>query len=214
MIAVRLTVPFACWRKAHARELVESEVLPPPATCYGALLSFVGEWDRRRHTGARVSAGLLNTPSTATVLRTFWQIKSDATPQGNGQNAGPDYHQLVTQSDLLLFCDSRDEQGAGPTLEERVRRAFRAPETVQRSGGWSLGESSHLINDAWLLEDRALPRSCRTFVQRERGRHTLAVWVDHVGFAGTHRVLGDLVAIDHMPTVDELPRIEPRASSG
>ena len=211
MIAVRLTVPFACWRKAHARELVESELLPPPATCYGALLSFVGEWDRRRHIGARVSAGLLNTPTKATVLRTFWQIKKAIEGQGNASNAGPDYHQLVTQADLLLFCDSRDERNSEATLEERVRRAFREPESVQRSGGWALGESSHLINDAWLIEGAALPSACSAFVQRERGAHTLAVWVDHVGFAGTNRVLGDLVSIDAMPAIDELPRVEPKS---
>jgi CRISPR-associated protein Cas5t len=211
VIAVRLTVPFACWRKAHARELVESEVLPPPATCYGALLSFVGEWNRRRHIGARVTAGRLHVSEKATVLRTFWQIKKESVAQGNGPNAGPDFHQLMVQSDLVIFCDSRDEVRSGPTLEARVRAAFNDPKSVERSGGWSLGESSHLVNDAWLLDDAKPPRECETFVLRDRGRHTLGVWVDHVGFTDTHRVLGELVPLDAAPAVDELPRIGPRS---
>ena len=48
MIGLKVTVPVACFRKGFAREFWETEELPPPATCYGFLLSFVGETDRRR----------------------------------------------------------------------------------------------------------------------------------------------------------------------
>ena len=53
MLGLHVTVPVACFRRGLAREYLETEQLPPPATCYGFLLSLVGEVDRRRHLGAR-----------------------------------------------------------------------------------------------------------------------------------------------------------------
>src|SRR6476661_8866257 len=55
MLGVRVTVPVACFRKGLAREYLETEPLPPPATCYGFLLSLVGETNRQRHIGCRVA---------------------------------------------------------------------------------------------------------------------------------------------------------------
>ena len=59
MLALEVTVPVACFRKGFAREFWETEDLPPPATCYGFLLSLVGERDRRRHIGVGVCHALL-----------------------------------------------------------------------------------------------------------------------------------------------------------
>lgn len=207
MIGVRLSVPIACWRKAHARELLETEVIPPPATCYGALLSLVGESDLERHVGARVSAGLFNAPTRSTVLRTLWRIKDPALGQGNKKNARPDFQQLVVGADLLVLCDSSGERRA-PTLEDRVRSAFSSPEAIQRFGGWCLGESTHLINDAWLLDALTLPSVCQVFVCDDQGDVTLPVWVDHVGTRGTRYVVGSLVAMESMPEGGRLPRID------
>jgi CRISPR-associated protein Cas5t len=209
MIGLRLTVPMACWRKAHARELLETEVLPPPATCYGALLSLVGETERKRHIGCRVTSGLLNAPAVSTVLRTLWRIKDKKTPQGNGNNARPDFQQLVLEAELMIWCDSRDETSSGERLEERVTRAMRSPETVERFGGWSLGESTHLINDASLAAGGAPPRRCRAFLQDAGGAVTLPVWVDHVGTDGTQYAVGDLREIDSAPSFGQLPMIMP-----
>lgn len=207
MIAIRLTVPFACFRKAHARELVESELLPPPATCYGALLSLVGELDRERHLGARVSAGLWNAPVLNRVLRTFWQIKTKSVPQGTGNNMGPDYQELVTQAEIAIFCDSAMEAHPAEGLEGRVRLAFRDPARIERFGGWSLGESTHLINDAYLLEEKALSAPCRVFLEGGARTLTLPVWVDHVGAAGTRYAVGELKDILGMPPVERLPSV-------
>ena len=43
MLGLKVTVPVACFRKGFAREFWETEELPPPATCYGFLLSLVGK---------------------------------------------------------------------------------------------------------------------------------------------------------------------------
>ena len=75
MLGVYVSVPVACFRKGLAREYLETEPVPPPSTCYGFLLSLVGEEKRERHIGARITATLLNHPVTSTVLRTVWRLK-------------------------------------------------------------------------------------------------------------------------------------------
>ncbi len=207
MIGLHLTVPIACWRKGHARELLETERLPPPATCYGALLSLVGEADRERHRGCRVTAGLLNEPAESVVLRTLWQIKKRDVAQGHGPNAGPDFQQLLVGADLVVFCDSRDETEPSNGLESRVTRAMQAPGGVERFGGWSLGESTHLINDAHLLAGAALPSECLVFLVDPRGTVTMPIWVDHVGTAGTRYAVGRLERLAVAPAVTQVPQV-------
>ncbi len=207
MIALRLTVPIACWRKGRAREFLESEVLPPPSTCYGALLSLVGEEDRERHRGCRVTAGLLADPARSTVLRTLWRIKDKATPQGVGENARPDFQQLLVGADLVIWCDSGEETDAAKGLERRVEAAIRDPSTVERFGGWSLGESTHLVNDAWVLAGGVPPATCGTFLLDPSASVTLPVWVDHIGTAGTRYAVGRIEAVSRRPDVERIPRI-------
>lgn len=208
MIGLRITVPIASWRRPHAREFLETEVVPPPATCYGALLSLVGEVDRRRHVGCRVTAGLLNAPAVSTVLRTLWRIKSKKDSQGNNENARPDFQQLVVGADLMVWVDSTGEaNGAG--LEQRVRSAMREPGEVDRFAGWCLGESTHLINDAWLIDDAVPPGPCRMFLVDPEGALTLPRWVDHVGFTETRFTVGDLVERNAAPELSRLPVISP-----
>jgi CRISPR-associated protein Cas5t len=208
MIGIRLRIPIACWRKAHARELIETEILPPPATCYGALLSLVGETERERHIGCRVTSGLLNEPRVSTILRTSWRVKDKKIPQGTGENARPDFQQLVIDADLVIWCDSSDEEASGDRLETRVEGALRRPASVERFGGWSLGESTHLVNDASLLGgDGDPPGDCRTFVVDDGGTLTLPVWVDHVGTIRTRYAVGTLRALSHAPERRLVPRI-------
>jgi CRISPR-associated protein Cas5t len=86
MLGVYVTIPVVCFRKGLAREYLETEILPPPSTCYGFLLSFVGETDRTRHIGCRVTAALLSQPEKSVVLRTAWRIKSRQLAMGAGNN--------------------------------------------------------------------------------------------------------------------------------
>lgn len=208
MIALHVTIPVACWRRGWACEFLETELLPPPSTCYGALLSLVGEEDRERHRGCRVTAGLLNTPGRSTILRTLWRIKTRDKPQGTGENARPDLQELLTQSDLLIFCESAEECGGRPHLEERVVAALTEPSKHERYGGWSLGESSHLIDQAhFLWGGEPLPGPCRTFLEREEGELTLPVWVDHVGSEGTRYACGTLELLTSWPDARRIPKI-------
>jgi CRISPR-associated protein Cas5t len=213
MLGVYVTVPIACFRKGLAREYLETEVLPPPATCYGALLSLVGETDRRSHVGVRVCPVLLNEPALSVVLRTVWRVKSR--PLGSPGNTRPDYQQLLSPVQLLLWLDSSQETGP-KLLEDRVRRALERPGQVTRSGGLSLGESTHLVDEVCLFEARDarfahLPEEGRAFLLADRGRITLPVWVDHVGSSGTNYVTGDLVRRPLTPPpAEQMPQILPK----
>ena len=208
MLGVYVTVPVACFRNGRAREFLQTDPLPPPATCYGFLLSLVGETDRHVHVGCRVAPVLLNEPKTSVVLRTVWRVKFRQL--GHPQNTRPDYQQLLTDVKLVVWLDSSEEQGTA--LEDRVRNALAHPAGVSRFGGLSLGESSHMVDDVSLFErvSATLPNEGCAFLTNPQGRLTLPVWVDHVGSAGTRYVTGNL---EKMPLVspppDRMPRISP-----
>ena len=210
MLGLRVTVPVACFRKGLAREYLETEQLPPPATCYGFLLSLVGETDRRRHIGCRISPVILNKPDLSVVLRTVWRVKSK--PLGSSGNTRPDFQQLLTGVELVLWLDSADETPNVLTLEQRIDDAVfkKRFADISRFGGLSLGESTHLVDDVTAFHPDAKQQG-RAFVLRERGRMTLPVWVDHVGSKGTNFVTGDLVEMPlSSPNRNELPKIEPK----
>ena len=192
MLGLYVTVPVACWRRGLAREYLETEPLPPPATCYGFLLSLVGEEDRERHRGARVTAGLLSRPARSRVLRTLWRVKSRKIAPGVGRNARPDYQELLTGARLAVWVDGGDEPGP-LTLEDRVRAALADPASVTRYGGLSLGESTHLIDEVSPLADAHLGDGALAFLLDPAGHVTLPVWVDHVGSKGTVYATGSLV---------------------
>jgi CRISPR-associated protein Cas5t len=206
MLGVYVTVPVACFRKGMAREYLETEPLPPPATCYGFLLSLVGETDRRKHIGCRVTPMLLNKPTTSVVLRTVWRVKK--MPLGSPGNTRPDYQQLLTDVQLVIWLDSSEETGG--RLEDRVRANFEQP--ASRFGGLSLGESTHLVDEVCLLErvkDRILQKG-HAFLIAPKGRLTLPVWVDHVGSSGTRYATGSLEETALTPpATDRLPKISP-----
>lgn len=209
MIGVYVSVPIACFRKGLAREFLETEPIPPPATCYGFLLSMVGETNRQRHIGARLSPALLRKPEQSTVLRTVWRVKK--VPLGSSGNTRPDYQQLLSGVELVIWLDSGQEVGQAPRLEERVRQALDPNKraAISRFGGLSLGESTHLVDVVKLFEPDT-GQNGEIYRLAPRGRLTLPVWVDHVGSAHTRYVTGDLVFSSLLPpTLDTMPVIQP-----
>ena len=213
MLGIYVTVPVACFRKGYAREYLETETLPPPATCYGFLLALVGEMNRHRHVGSRVTAVLLNKPPMpiSVVLRTVWRVKKK--PLGTSGNTRPDYQQLLTEIELLIWLDSSEESSDGPTLETRVRNTLENPGSVNRFGGLCLGESTHLVDEVSLFDkvkDRISLEHAQAYFLAEKGRLTLPVWVDHVGSAKTRYATGDLVSSPTFPPLPgQLPLISP-----
>ena len=208
MLGVYITIPVTCFRKGMAREYLETDPLPAPATCYGFLLSLIGETDRRSHIGCRVAPVLLNAPDKSVVLRTVWRVKKK--PLGSPGNTRPDYQQLLTGVQMVAWLDSTEEHAT--SLEERVREAILNPVGVTRFGGLSLGESSHMVDDVSLLDrvSKDLPKEGLAFLIAPRGRLTLPVWVDHVGSAGTRYATGSLEKIPLAPPpAARMPRISP-----
>jgi CRISPR-associated protein Cas5t len=209
MLGLYVTTPIACFRKGLAREYLETEPLPPPATCYGFLLSLVGETNRRRHLGVRVAPVLISRPETSVVLRTVWRVKK--TPLGSPGNTRPDYQQLLSGVELAIWLDSDEDAGDEP-LEDRVRTCLANPADIRRFGGLSLGESTHLVDEVSSLEQaapRLASRPGRAFLLADRGRLTLPIWVDHVGSAGTRYVTGDLENLAPLaaPDRERMPKI-------
>ena len=210
MLGLRVSVPVTCFRKGLAREYLETEQLPPPATCYGFLLSLVGEANRQQHIGVRVTAAIIGQPDLSSVLRTVWRVKSK--PLGASGNTRPDFQQLLTGVELVIWLDSTDEPPSSQTLESRFRSVVcdRQFANVSRFGGLSLGESTHLVNDiSHFLPQPSLQG--KTFILAPKGRMTLPVWVDHVGSSGTNYVTGDfslgpLVS----PEISRVPCIQPQ----
>ena len=218
MIALYVSVPVACFRKGFAREYWETEILPPPSTCYGFLLSLVGETNRNVHQGARVAPALIQRkngsfpPQKSAVLRTLWRIKDRKSAMGAGSNARPDFQELLTGTELVMWLDSSGESPDLPmSLECRVNQALQAPASVRRFGGLSLGESTHLVDEISIFDPgRCDSTTIHAYLLNDRGRFSLPVWVDHVGAAGTRFVTGDLSPIspNYVPELDKMPVIQ------
>ncbi|MGL4941814.1 MAG: type I-MYXAN CRISPR-associated protein Cas5/Cmx5/DevS [Thermoguttaceae bacterium] len=214
MLGIKVSVPIASFRKGMARQYLETYELPPPSTCYGFLLSLVGETKRESHCGARVAPAVLHAGEVGVVLRTMWRIKTASNHPGCGNNKTPDYQQLLTNTELLIWLDSSDETPTDgrDTLEVRVNRAL-DPKTrgaVERFGGLSLGESVHLVNDVSIFSVVPCPAlRQKIFLLAEDGLMTLPVWVDHVGSDKTRYATGDLLdwATCEAPSCERMPQI-------
>jgi len=210
MFGLYVSVPIACFRKAHAREFLETESIPPPSTCYGFLLSLVGETNRSRHLGCRVTVGRFGEPCSSVVLRTVWRVKNK--PLGAAGNTRPDYQQLLTDVRLAIYLDSSEEINEGPRLEQRVAEAIDTGGNLVRFGGLSIGESTHLVNDVCRLDRMTgrtvLKEELKLYTLNDQGQLTLPVWVDHVGSSGTQYVRGDLKNANlKPPDLAMIPRI-------
>lgn len=99
------------------------------------------------------------------------------------------------------------------TLEKRVNDALAQPESINRSGGLSFGESTHLVNEVSLVNDSSvctMPVAGKAFLLDRKGDLTLPVWVDHVGSTQTRYVTGNLVTtkLQGLPRT-KIPLISP-----
>ncbi len=181
-----MSVPVACFRVAYAREYWETYPCPPPSTLYGMLLSLMGETDRLVHSHAEVALAMLSRPLRSVVLRTLWRVKKKKSGLGLGENARPDFQELLTGIRLSVWIRKGKEESGGSDgpLAARLRRAFSDPDSVSRFGGLALGESTHLVDEIrpWRKGD---PDRGRLLIRNEAGSLTLPVWPDHVGARGT-----------------------------
>ncbi len=178
-----VSVPIAGFRVAQAREYWETYPCPPPSTVYGMLLSLVGEPSRLSHEGAEVALSLISEPRLSVALRTLWRTKDTKVGPGLGNNKRPDFQELLSDVRLSVWV-RRGRERAAPSLVERLATAFENPGSVDRFGGLSLGESTHLVDEVrpWRTGD---PQLGMTLMNDDLGDFSLPIWPDHVGSKGT-----------------------------
>ncbi|RLC44732.1 MAG: type I-MYXAN CRISPR-associated protein Cas5/Cmx5/DevS [Candidatus Coatesbacteria bacterium] len=177
VVNLRVSVPVCGFKKSYAREFLESERVPPPATVYGFLLAMVGEEDRREYIGTRLALGITRTPEVSTILRTSWRIKNKKMPLGTGNNKRPDYQEILTGLEIAVFVDEGE-------LADRLRRC-RDWGSISRYGGLSLGESRDLVDEVALFPNWD-QQEADWLVADNTGDLPLPIWVDHIGSKGTN----------------------------
>lgn len=193
-----VSVPVCGFKKPFAREFLETERVPPPATVYGFLLSLIGEEDRCVHAGQKIALAVLSTPKVSRILRTTWRVKDRKMAPGCGRNRKPDYQEILTGLELGVWLSD----GA---LSDLVRSALENPCSVSRFGGLCLGESRDLVNDVRLSPDWK-GRTGSWLCSDAEGEYPLPLWVDHVGSRGTRWGQFNLIEGDLEPPPSDDPR--------
>jgi len=175
-VSLLITVPVCSFRKGYAREYLETELIPPPSTIYGFLLALIGETDRYVYNHSYIAYAITSMPELSTLIRTTWRIKKKKEPQGQKENRSPDYQQILSQLELVIWIRE------GP-LADKVQ-AGKDFSTINRFGGLSLGESKDLVNDViWFPKIDQLKG--HWVLPQPNGNLSLPIWVDHVGSKDT-----------------------------
>lgn len=179
MIKVRVSAPYASFRKSFARGYAETYPLPPPSTIYGFLLSLVGESSRRRHLNVRLAFAFKTCPRIAQTLRKLSRYKYGVPSKQVTHGNAPDYIETLCGIDFICWVDSSEEVDNAQTLEKRVVEAIQSPEKVSRYGVLALGLSDDAVDEVSVCGD--IVGRWRRLVPSHSGAIELPVWVDHVG---------------------------------
>lgn len=183
MIALRVEVPYASFRKSYARSFAETYPLPPPATIYGMLLSLVGEGFRSRHQGVRLAFAYKSIPQIATTLRKLSRYKYGVPSKQLKLGNAPDFIETLCDIEFLCWVESSLERDFTPNLEMRIVEAIESPNKVERYGLLCLGLSDDAVNDVRLCQ--SIEGKWHRLIPSATGSLELPVWVDHVGSANT-----------------------------
>lgn len=202
ILTLYVTVPVACFRVAQAREFWESYPCPPPSTVYGMLLSLVGEENRLHHLGAEIAYMLCAIPHHSVIVRTLWRVKDLRIDPGTKSNKRPDFQELLSNIEMIVFIRSGQNEQAQPTLMERLENAFHNPSSINRFGGVSLGESTHMVNDLCLWSTD-MPLKGRLLLANPKGDLSLPIFPDHIGSKKT--IWGQFSLTEHKETLLPLP---------
>ena len=170
-LPIRVEVPCVAFRPYASREYQDTFPVPTPATVYGMLLSLLGipREKKATHRGAEMALAVSAPPQRAKVFRKLRRGK-------DLEDTRPDYQDLLMDLTLWVWLRQGDD-AATPPLSVCVPTALSHPETVTRSGGLSLGESSYLVDIVKVVADVKHPL---VFLQPdESGFYSLPVWVDH-----------------------------------
>lgn len=214
MIALHIEVPYASFRKSYARSFAETYPFPPPATVYGMLLSYVGEYLRASHIGVKLAFAYKRQPKIATTLRKLSRYKYGVASKQSKVGNAPDYIETLCDIDFICWVDSsKEKRESDRSLEQRLIEAIQSPENVIRTGLVSLGLSDDTVNDVSLLQ--SVNDEWHWLNPSNTGQIELPIWVDHIGSYHTRWQRYDFEMlpslIDLSPSVDKFIEIfDPR----
>lgn len=180
MIALHIEVPYASFRKSYARSFAETYPFPPPATVYGMLLSYVGEYFRACHVGVKLAFAYKQQPRIATTLCKLSRYKYGVASKQSKVGNAPDYIETLCNIEFVCWVDSSSEKKTrARSLEERLVEAIQSPDQITRTGLVCLGLSDDAVNDVSLL--KTIQGKWHWLNPSNTGQIELPIWVDHVG---------------------------------
>lgn len=178
MIFLEIFAPFASFKHSYSREYAGSYSYPPPSTIYGCLLSLVGETNMQCHRGVKIAIALASNPQTSIVMRTVRRLKN--ADLNSPSNSKPDFQEILSGLKIIIGIDSSEDLN---NLESRVVQVLSYPETIERFGGLSLGESRDLIDDIKILDKPS--ESLEWLTKNKKGKIKLPLIVDYLGSKNT-----------------------------
>lgn len=181
MIFLKISAPFASFKHSYSREYMATYSVPPPSTIYGCLLSLVGETNIEHHQGVKIALSLVSKPRNSIVIRTVRRLKNS--DLNSPSNSKPDFQEILSGIEIIVGVDSTRD---GNDLENRIRTSLTLPDTINRFGGLSLGESRDLINDIQILNDLDTGE-LQWLNKNDRGSLKLPLVVDRLGSKNTKR---------------------------
>ncbi len=179
MIALHIEAPYASFRKSYARSFAETYPFPPPATVYGMLLSYVGEYFRACHVGVKLAFAYKQQPRISTTLRKLSRYKYGVASKQSKVGNAPDYVETLCNIEFICWVDSSDEKKQARSLEQRLVDAIQMPENITRTGLVCLGLSDDAVNDVSLLN--SIEGKWHWLNPCNNGQMELPIWVDHIG---------------------------------
>jgi CRISPR-associated protein Cas5t len=213
LIALHIEAPYASFRKSYARSFAETYPFPPPATVYGMLLSYVGEYFRACHVGVKLAFAYKQQPRVSTTLRKLSRYKYGVASKQSKVGNAPDYIETLCNIEFICWVDSSSEKKQARSLEQRLVEAIQVPENITRTGLVCLGLSDDAVNDVSLLN--SIEGKWHWLNPCDNGQMELPIWVDHIGSYHTRWQRYDFEAspslIDNMPSIDKfIEIIDPR----
>lgn len=177
-----MSVPICSFTIPFTREFAESYPFPPPATVYGMLLSYIGELDRNKYVGTRLTIAVTKQGLPSLVIRKTRRVKNS--DLNSPDNLKPDYQTLLTGLEFLVGLYPDTTRGQSLWLE--LERCYYNPEVSRRFGGLSCGESHNLVDQFSMVHAAKAEvmldlNDCFLLQPDESGEWSIPVWVDHVG---------------------------------
>jgi len=175
-----IDIPFSGFRPVWSREYQDTYPVPPPSTIYNMLLSLIGiDWNKKdKYRGIQIALAIQGErePEIAHIFRKFRRI-----PQSGKKEPDPYTSRRPDFQDLLLWLkcwiwikDFAKDDSFTTLIKDALTPSTRGK--INRYGGLSLGESSHLINEISLMEPSD---NGRYLIIDPDGYLTLPVWVHH-----------------------------------